>query len=228
MALVVPLASSASVIENILFKVRRGIAMSRNATQTDPATGVMVDLPEKIDFEMTLLKVHQGLERKTDTLSSDNSTEFTSASKHDNSLSGKSFYSNKISLNSSLVSTSETNTGSDTALSRRSSAETSNESKVENDSVRGSDFDVTIEIGKETGSENGLDVGSQNENTKETENNSNKGGDSFSQSSKSSGQNSTGENGAGKEGRCTNQVHTANREYSKFDTDTGEITGISI
>ena len=59
MALVVPLASSASVIENILFKVRRGIALSRNASQANPNTGVMVDLPEKIDFEMTLLKTHQ-------------------------------------------------------------------------------------------------------------------------------------------------------------------------
>jgi hypothetical protein len=61
MALVVPIASSASVIENILFKVRRGIALSRNASQANPNTGVMVDLPEKIDFEMTLLKTHQSL-----------------------------------------------------------------------------------------------------------------------------------------------------------------------
>jgi hypothetical protein len=28
--------------------------------------------------------------------------------------------------------------------------------------------------------------------------------------------------------RCTYQDHKANRYYDKFDTDTGQITGISI
>lgn len=77
MALVVPLASSASVIENILFKVRRGIALSRNASQANPLLGVMVDLPEKIDFEMTLLKTHQSaaFQRVVETASSEGGSE---------------------------------------------------------------------------------------------------------------------------------------------------------
>lgn len=73
MALFVPLASSAGVIENILFKVRKGIAMSRNASQANPITGVMVDLPDRIDFEMTLLKTYQSssYQRVTDSSASE-------------------------------------------------------------------------------------------------------------------------------------------------------------
>ena len=91
MALVVPLASSASVIENILFKVRRGIALSRNASQANSNTGVMVDLPEKIDFEMTLLKTHQSLafQRVVETTASEGGSESRATQSSESSLTRK-------------------------------------------------------------------------------------------------------------------------------------------
>ena len=91
MALVVPLASSASVIENILFKVRRGIALSRNASQANSNTGVMVDLPEKIDFEMTLLKTHQSsaFQRVVETTASEGGSESRATQSSESSLTGK-------------------------------------------------------------------------------------------------------------------------------------------
>ena len=91
MALVVPLASSASVIENILFKVRRGIALSRNASQANSNTGVMVDLPEKIDFEMTLLKTHQSsaFQRVVETTASEGASESRGTQSSESSLTSK-------------------------------------------------------------------------------------------------------------------------------------------
>lgn len=196
MALVVPLASSASVIENILFKVRRGIALSRNASQANPNTGVMVDLPEKIDFEMTLLKTHQSpsFQRVTGSTASDNGGDSRA------SVSSESSKSNKLSYDIDSTLSGELSGSSDCELSDRSTmgSEASHQNVMEHE--LSSDIDSSCE--KSSG----------------------KGMSSSGEASQNSNLSQSAEN----ESRCTMQDQNANREYDKFDTDTGKIEGISI
>lgn len=77
---IVDLADLDTFIRDSLFEVRRGIANSRNATQANPLLGVMVDLPEKIDFEIMVTSAHQSLTRNVVSSDSDNSSETTSES----------------------------------------------------------------------------------------------------------------------------------------------------
>ena len=109
MALVVPIASSASVIENILFKVRRGIALSRNASQANPNTGVMVDLPEKIDFDMTILKTHQSsaFQRIVGTTASEGASESRVT------ISNEASATNKVSVDTESTTSREQARGQD-------------------------------------------------------------------------------------------------------------------
>ena len=244
MALVVPLASSASVIENILFKVRRGIALSRNASQVDPTTGVMVDLPERIDFEMTLLKSHQSLtnNRILDSLDEVITSE----------VSGDSDSETSYSIEENADST------------RSSSAEV-DESKAGDTSIgngRGNGFEKGFSKGNGQGNGNGQGQGNgkgqgngQGKGNGKGQGNGQGNGNGQGQGNGKGNGNGKGEgngrgegngkgegngqgkgngkgegkgNGGGDEQRCTYQQHTANREYDKFDTDTGEITGISL
>ena len=77
---IVDLADLDTFIRDSLFEVRRGIANSRNATQANPMLGVMVDLPEKIDFEVMVTTAHQGLTRSVVSSDLDKSSEVTSES----------------------------------------------------------------------------------------------------------------------------------------------------
>ena len=77
---IVDLSDLDTFIRDSLFEVRRGIANSRNATQANPLNGVMVDLPEKIDFEIMVTSDYQSLSKSTVTKDLDNSSEVTSES----------------------------------------------------------------------------------------------------------------------------------------------------
>lgn len=77
---IVDISDLDTFIRDSLFEVRRGIANSRNATQANPMLGVMVDLPEKIDFEVMVTTAHQGLTRSVISSDSDNSSEVTAES----------------------------------------------------------------------------------------------------------------------------------------------------
>lgn len=72
---IVDLAGLDVFIRDSLFEVRRGIANSRNATQSNPMLGVMVDLPEKIDYEIMVTANHQSLSRNIVSSDSDLSSE---------------------------------------------------------------------------------------------------------------------------------------------------------
>ena len=74
---IVDLSDLDTFIRDSLFEVRRGIANSRNATQANPLLGVMVDLPEKIDFEIMVTSAHQNLSKSTTSSDSDKSSEVT-------------------------------------------------------------------------------------------------------------------------------------------------------
>ena len=143
MALVVPLASSASVIENILFKVRRGIALSRNASQANPNTGVMVDLPEKIDFEMTLLKTHQSssFQRVVGTTASEGASESRVT------ISNEVSATNKVSLDRESTTSQEQTRGQDSDQTIRKGGGNEGGTQGSQESGQGSEDETSNEKG---------------------------------------------------------------------------------
>jgi hypothetical protein len=167
MALVVPLSSSANVISNILFKVRRGIALSRNASQANPATGVMVDLPEKIDFEMTLLKTHQSLtfQRITNTIEQDSSLDSKGGVSSETSLSSKTSSDSDIKQSAG----NETNNSTDNTIKSAIDGESSGQGAGE--SSRGTDNETTTETsaGKTTSTSTETNTATQTDTTAEDE-----------------------------------------------------------
>jgi hypothetical protein len=80
---IVDLSSLDTFIRDSLYEVRKGIANSRNATQTNPMLGVMVDLPDKIDFEIMVSTNYQALNRIVSTTE----TQGTSESEGNKSIS---------------------------------------------------------------------------------------------------------------------------------------------
>lgn len=196
MAVFVPLASSANVIENILFKVRRGIALSRNASQANPNTGVMVDLPEKIDFDMTILKTYQSssFQRIVDVTALESGCDSRASS------SSESSATRKTSIDLEGTTSSEQAGSQDSDQTKRDSNSVDGGSESSNESTSGSEGEGSNEKGN----------GKSNSNSKEN--------------AKGNGNSNEYEI----ENRCTYQKHDANREYDKFDTDTGKIEGISI
>jgi hypothetical protein len=74
---IVDLSDLDTFIRDSLFEVRRGIANSRNATQANPLLGVMVDLPEKIDYEILVTSAYQALSRQSNSIEDRNDFEFT-------------------------------------------------------------------------------------------------------------------------------------------------------
>ncbi|NBO26617.1 MAG: hypothetical protein EBU96_07490, partial [Actinobacteria bacterium] len=62
---IVPLSEVDLFLRDSLFEIRQGIATARNNNQSNPLLGIMVDLPEKIDFEMMVISGHQLLSRSS-------------------------------------------------------------------------------------------------------------------------------------------------------------------
>ena len=57
--IIAPIAELDLVIRETLAEVRKGIATARQKNQTNPATGLMADLPEFVDFEIVVVTEHQ-------------------------------------------------------------------------------------------------------------------------------------------------------------------------
>ena len=57
--IIAPVAELDLVIRETLAEVRKGIATARQKNQTNPATGLMADLPEFVDFEIVVVTEHQ-------------------------------------------------------------------------------------------------------------------------------------------------------------------------
>jgi hypothetical protein len=167
MALVVPLASSANVISDILFKVRRGIALSRNASQANSNTGVMVDLPDKIDFEMTLLRTHQSMtfQRRVQTTANEGGSESRATRLSESSATSKSA-SNSESTGTREQSLSQDSEGKKAyAKGNESSKQNSNESG--NSSESQSTAENASGGGNGNGNENASGNGTESSNESE-------------------------------------------------------------
>lgn len=145
---IVDLSELDTFIRDSLFEVRRGIANSRNATQSNPLLGVMVDLPEKVDFEIMVTSAHQSLSRNVVSTDSDSSSE------------------------ASLESQSSTSTLSDKAggsgTSASSNVGTDNESSVGNQTEVTSDSESSNTITGDTESKKGKEDGTESSSESES------------------------------------------------------------
>ena len=109
---IVDISELDTFVRDSLFNVRKGIANSRNTTQSNPLLGVMVDLPDKIDFEIIVTSAYQSLNRISSSIESrnDRDSEVSQGNKGDFSSDNERSSSSETTLDSSLGSGTETET----------------------------------------------------------------------------------------------------------------------
>ena len=224
--IVMPLSHSgqnrlANDINTILSKIRRGCAMARQDSQNNPATNMMVDLPEGIDFEITAIYSHQnaGYARQTTTTNSGNTneseanTESGTETGADTERGTEGNSATDTVSGSSSKSQSESGSGSDSDFKSESGSESGSErdsrSESESGSISGSQRD------SESGSTSGSQSDSKSGSISEIESESESGSESGSKSSSLSGSGS--EKTSGKK----EQAAAVGREVKSFEDETG-------
>ena len=83
MALLMPQTQLARNIDTILSQIRKGCARARIANQGDPTLGIMVDLPDGVEFEITVIREYQALSRVTNVTSNDTTSVVQSRTSND-------------------------------------------------------------------------------------------------------------------------------------------------
>jgi hypothetical protein len=130
---IVDLSDLDTFIRDSLYEVRKGIANSRNATQANPMLGVMVDLPEKVDFEIMVTTAYQSLSRNSIAQDSDSVVELSSENQQTTSKSTEYVVGGGLSLTSSSATESSTDAskeiGSNTESGSGSESNSENENK---------------------------------------------------------------------------------------------------
>ena len=135
---IVDLSELDTFIRDSLFEVRRGIANSRNATQSNPLLGVMVDLPEKVDFEIMVTSAHQSLSRNVVSTDSDGSSEVSVESQSSTGASSDKGSGNGTSASSNVGTDSEGSVG--VQIEGTSDSESSNTITGEQENRKGNEF----------------------------------------------------------------------------------------
>lgn len=227
MAILSPLPLTADLLDGVLTKVRRGIALARMSNTADFSTGIMCDLPEKIDFELSIVRTHQGLTRNSVITEIESGGE----SELDYELSLRSGAESDVtgSIETSAESSSDRESDSTSGVSLDGTAETN----LEMDSSSLSAGSVSLSQAQEngtastsggntkTGSEGGLDT--SRENNARTSNNSSSSTtnrtNTFSKASR------TGK----AEAECSDKCVTTNtsRNYWRLDESSGAIAQAS-
>ena len=153
MALLMPQNQLARNIDTILSQIRKGCARARVANQGDPTLGIMVDLPDGVEFEITVIREYQSLTRITNSVSNDVAVVAQSR------ITGneKSSESSDETVNeagneekSQEISRQSQETTQDESTTRSSSAETD---RVVSTETKGEDSEES-EIRNSTGTEN--------------------------------------------------------------------------
>jgi len=212
--IVMPLSHSgqnrlASDINTILSKIRRGCAMARQDSQNNPATNMMVDLPEGIDFEITAIYSHQnaGYSRLTTTTNSGNTNESEA-----NTESGTETGTDAERGTESNSATDRVS-GSSNKTQRESGSESTSVSKSESGSESGSESDSRSE--SESGSISSSQSDGRSGSISDSESESESGSESNSKSASQSGSGS--EKSSGKK----EQAAAVGREVKSFEDETG-------
>jgi len=160
---IVNLSELDTFIRDSLFEVRRGIANSRNATQSNPLLGVMVDLPEKVDFEIMVTSAHQSLSRNVVSTDSDGSSEVSVESQSSTGASSDKGSGNGTSASSNIGTDSEGSAGTQTDST--SDSESSNTITNEQENRKGN------ELGLDSSSESEKGQSEESQSQDETRNN---------------------------------------------------------
>jgi len=174
---IVPLDDVPTFLRDSLAIVRKGVATARSLNQSNPALGIMADLPEKVDYEIMVVSSSQFLNRQTSVLSSDtgiesyNSAELSgdrdsetsSSRENESSLDGDRSLAGK--LDSTIESSIENNnkTGSSTRNSVESASDGSGGTSmsIETDKSDG--------VGLAGSTDNDLKTTNQTANTRSTD-----------------------------------------------------------
>ena len=186
---IVQLSDLDDFLKDSLSIVRRGVANARNANQSNPALGIMADLPDKVDYEIMVVSNYQSLDRIALTTSSEDSliSELSGSGEVGSGGTSSSSVESDVKTDSrnenSLESSTSTNTR--TSASGQSSTEGAGESSqgtsldteqsesTGGGSSGGSDSETRNDNGTETGTrnENGTETGTKND-TRNSNNNS--------------------------------------------------------
>jgi hypothetical protein len=207
MALVATFDLAESLITSVLSQVRRGVSLSRMDNTADSKRGSMVDLPDKIDFEVNLLKYHQLLSRQT-----------TSS---DINLSVDTEYLVSVDAESS----GNTETSSDRSGSLGGSLEVGGSRSGEGSSESGGGTESSITTGTGTSSESSSSTGTENRSSKKTEN----GNENASSNSSENSTENKQDTSTRSDTECSDKYVTSmtQRNYWKLDEDTGGVTQAS-
>jgi len=206
---IVDLADLDTFIRDSLFEVRRGIANSRNATQANPLNGVMVDLPEKVDFEIMVVSGYQSLQRVSSTIE-----------KTKESLRGSG---SEGSSNRESGGISESESSSDAKNTSTNDSDRESSSAIENESESSSESESEMVAKAESDSESDSDSKSDSTSSNDSKSNSTSESDSDSESKSTATADSTSE----KQHSRQVEIHKeANDRASKtFDEEEGTWGG---
>lgn len=204
-----PIADLDVVIRDTLREVRRGIATARSANQSNPATGLMADLPEFVEFEIQVITGHQILSRN-----SSDSDSGTTTDSDTNTEAGSE--ATTITAN---ASESDSASGSGSKSQSRSGSGSQSESGSRSNSTSQSGSSSRSSSGSQSGSRSQSRSGSRSSSRSQ----SSSGSRSGSTSSSRSGSSSTSRSGSDK---SISQDQSDNgRTYGIIDEETGDFVG---
>lgn len=170
---IVPLLSLDTFIRDSLFEVRKGIANSRNASNANSSLGLMVDLPEKVDFEILVTTNYQALTRRV----TGQNSEQGSATDIDITLGKSKSGGNETESDSETTSETGTNSSSSNesensngnASASGSGSESDSNNKTESTSKNGNESTASSESesSNSNGNKSEFEHGRQGETHKE-------------------------------------------------------------
>jgi len=199
---IVDISELDTFVRDSLFNVRKGIANSRNATQSNPLLGVMVDLPDKIDFEIFVTSAYQSLNRISSSLESRNDRDNVTSQNNTGNLSSD------VERSSSSEQASDFSQGSGNEGDKRSGSGTEEDIKQGNETTT----DTRSGIGTETGTKNG--------NGSETDSKSDNGSEVGTKNGSGSETDTKGGSGTETDTKNGGGTETENKEGSRIELDT--------
>jgi hypothetical protein len=174
---IVQLSDLDDFLKDSLSIVRRGVANARNANQSNPALGIMADLPDKVDYEIMVVSNHQFLNRITSTSSTDTSliNEASGSGELGSGITSSSSVESGVKTDSRNENSLESSTSTNTRTS--SSGQSSTEGAGESSQGTSQDTEQSGSTGggsggggdNETRTENGTETGTRNDNSTDNE-----------------------------------------------------------
>jgi len=203
--IIAPVDTLDVVIREALAELRKGIASARQKNQANPATGLMADLPEFVDFEIQVITDHQS------------SSFLRTASDSGNNFSSGSDIATSASSESSAELESESSTGSEIGSQAEAMARVGSEVGASSQT----EAKTSSQTGSETssGSESGSTSRSQAES--EASSSSEVRAQSERQSSQNTNTQTSLERDSGSQTSRKRKVDGNNRAYGALDEESG-------